>query len=90
MLKFRNINASPSDPVEQWGVEGILCAFERGSVDDWRKIWKGAYVDKSKIVIDNVKEALQMLNEGDLGYAISRIFTATSRRSTADYGHSPL
>jgi len=55
-------------------VEGILCAFERGSVDDWRKIWKSIYVDKSKIVKDNVKEAVEMLNEGDLGYAISRLF----------------
>jgi hypothetical protein len=78
MLKFRNINANPNDPVEQWGVEGILCAFERGSVDDWRKIWKSVYADKSKIVIDNVKEAIQMLNKGDLGYAISRIFTINS------------
>jgi len=78
VLKFRNINASPSDPVEQWGAEGILCAFERGSVDDWRKIWKSVYVDKSKIVIDNVKEVTQMLSKGDLGYAISRIFTINS------------
>jgi hypothetical protein len=74
MLKFRNIDASPSDPVEQWGVEGILCAFERGSIDDWGKIWRSIYVDKSKTVIDNVKEATQMLNEGDLGYAISKLF----------------
>jgi hypothetical protein len=74
MLKFRNINASPSDPVEQWGVEGILCAFERGSIDDWGKIWKSIYVDKSKTVIDNVKEVTQMLNKDDLGYAISRLF----------------
>ncbi|MDR2999692.1 MAG: hypothetical protein LBU89_00385 [Fibromonadaceae bacterium] len=74
MLKFRNIDVSPSDPVEEWGVEGILCAFERGSIDDWRKVWKSVYVDKSKIVIENVQEATQMRNKGDLGYAVSRAF----------------
>jgi hypothetical protein len=60
--------------VEEWGVEGILCAFERGSIDDWRKVWKSVYVDKSEIVIENVQEVTQMLNKGDLGYAVSRAF----------------
>ncbi|MDR2581700.1 MAG: hypothetical protein LBC85_12015 [Fibromonadaceae bacterium] len=74
MLKFRNIDVLPSDPVEKWGVEGILCAFERGSIDDWRKVWKSVYVDKSETVIENVREVTQVLNEGDLGYAVSRAF----------------
>jgi hypothetical protein len=74
MLKFRNINASPSEPVERWGVEGVLCAFERGSVEDWRKIWKSIFVDKSKKVIDDVFQAKETLSESDLGYAISRLF----------------
>ena len=29
-LQFRNINATPDDPVERWGVEGILAAIDRG------------------------------------------------------------
>jgi len=74
MLKFRNINANPSEPVEKWGVEGVLCAFERGSVEDWRKIWKSMFVDKSKKVIDDVSQAKEILDESDLGYAISRLF----------------
>ena len=74
MLKFRNINISPEDPVETWGVEGILIAFERGCINDWRKIWKAIYIDKSKKVIDDVIQVKGILNDGDLGYAISRIF----------------
>jgi len=74
MLKFRNIDVSPSDPVERWGVEGILCAFERGGVEDWRKIWKSAFTDKSQKVLDDVAQVKKMLNRGDLGYAISRLF----------------
>ena len=74
MLKFRNINVSPDDPVEKWGVEGILCAFERGYVDDWRRIWKSIHIDKSQKVMDDVAQVKDMLNPEDLGYSISRIF----------------
>ena len=74
MLKFRNINVNPDCPVETWGVEGILCAFERGHIADWRKIWRSVHVDKSKIVADNVAQVKEMLHEGDLGYAVSRLF----------------
>jgi hypothetical protein len=74
MLKFRNLNVTPDDPVEEWGVEGILCSFERGSVKDWRKVWKSVTVDKSQKVIEDVAQVKAMLNYGDLGYAISRLF----------------
>ena len=74
MLKFRNIDVSPNDPVEKWGVEGILCAFERGHVGDWRKIWKSIHVEKSQKVAEDVAQVKSMLNNGDLGYSISRLF----------------
>ena len=74
MLKFRNININPNDPVEMWGIEGILCAFERGHVNDWRKIWKSINIDKSEKVADDVAQVKAMLNNDDLGYAITRIF----------------
>jgi DNA-binding transcriptional regulator YiaG len=35
-LKFRNVTASPSDPVESWPFEGVLAAVERGTLPDWR------------------------------------------------------
>ena len=74
MLKFRNISITPDDPVEKWGVEGILCAFERGYIEDWRKIWRSIHIDKSKKTADAVAQVKNMLNDGDLGYSISRIF----------------
>ena len=74
MLKFRNLDVSPDDPVEMWGVEGILCAFERGYVDDWRKIWRSIHVDKSQKVAEDVAQVKDMLTSGDLGYSISRLF----------------
>lgn len=37
-LRFRNIDASPEDPVEMWGFEGMLAAIDRGYARDWRKL----------------------------------------------------
>jgi len=74
MLKFRNIDISPDDPVDMWGVEGILAAFQRGYVGDWRKIWRSVHINKSKKVTEDVAQVKEMLSSGDLGYAISRLF----------------
>jgi Trp operon repressor len=38
MAGFRNINATPEDPVTQWGFEGLLTAIERGGMTLWRRI----------------------------------------------------
>jgi hypothetical protein len=37
-LKFRNLDASPEDPVETWPFEGILAAVERGTLPDWHRL----------------------------------------------------
>jgi DNA-binding XRE family transcriptional regulator len=37
-LTFRNIDATPDDPVESWGFEGMLAAIDRGFACDWRKL----------------------------------------------------
>lgn len=37
-LAFRNVAASPSDPVETWPYEALVAAIERGSLSDWRRV----------------------------------------------------
>ncbi len=37
-LVFRNLDATPRDPVETWPYEGLVTAIERGSLSDWRRI----------------------------------------------------
>lgn len=37
-LQFRNVDASPSDPVESWPYEALVTAIERGMLSDWRRI----------------------------------------------------
>jgi hypothetical protein len=35
-LTFRNVDASPTDPVETWPYEGLVAAVERGSLSTYR------------------------------------------------------
>ncbi len=44
-LRFRNIDASPADPVERWGFEGMLAAIDRGYARDWRKLVESVAAD---------------------------------------------
>ena len=44
-LKFRNITASPEDPVETWPFEGVLAAVERGTLPDWRRLARAIRAD---------------------------------------------
>lgn len=37
-LAFRNIDASPDDPVRTWPFEGVLAALERGGLPQWRRL----------------------------------------------------
>lgn len=38
-LNFRNIDASPEDPVDTWPYEALVIAIERGLVPDWQPIF---------------------------------------------------
>jgi DNA-binding transcriptional regulator YiaG len=59
-LKFRNITASPDDPVESWPFEGILAAIERGTLPDWRRLAQAIAADPWGPVAQQVLEAIQM------------------------------
>ena len=37
-VSFRNIDASPSDPVATWPFEGLVIVLERGLVADWQPL----------------------------------------------------
>jgi DNA-binding transcriptional regulator YiaG len=59
-LRFRNITASPDDPVESWPFEGILAAIERGTLPDWRRLAHAIAADPWGPVAQQVLEAIQM------------------------------
>lgn len=37
-LAFRNVDASPNEPVSAWPIEAIQTALERGGLSDWRRL----------------------------------------------------
>jgi Helix-turn-helix len=59
-LKFRNIDASPDDPVETWPFEGILAAVERGALPDWRRLAAAIRADPWGPVAHQVLEAVHL------------------------------
>jgi DNA-binding XRE family transcriptional regulator len=59
-LKFRNIDASPDDPVETWPFEGILAAVERGTLPDWRRLASAIRADPWGPVAHQVLEAVRL------------------------------
>ena len=59
-LRFRNVDASPDDPVETWPFEGILAAVERGTLPDWRRLASAIRADPWGPVAHQVLEAVQL------------------------------
>lgn len=44
-LAFRNVDASPSDPVSEWPLEAIQTALERGGLSHWRRLAAAVHAD---------------------------------------------
>lgn len=59
-LAFRNITVRPADPVEQWGVEGILTAIERGGLLHLRRITNAITADPFGPVAQDFLEAAEL------------------------------
>jgi DNA-binding transcriptional regulator YiaG len=59
-LKFRNVDASPDDPVETWPFEGILAAVERGTLPDWDRLATAIRADPWGPVARQVLEAVRL------------------------------
>ena len=57
-LRFRNVTASPDDPVQTWPFEGILAAVERGTLPDWRRLARVIQADPWGLVAQQVIEAI--------------------------------
>lgn len=59
-LRFRNIDVTPDDPVEKWGVEGLLAAIERGDLPDWRRVARAVQRDPEGAVALDLAQALEI------------------------------
>jgi Helix-turn-helix domain len=73
VLQFRNINATPDDPVEKWGVEGILAAVDRGSLPHWRRIAAAVRADPWGTVAADLEQALELAEDVGVAATLRRV-----------------
>lgn len=70
MPGFRNIDATPDDPVAQWGFEGLLAAIERGGMRLWDRIAaelrRQPYGTVARLLEDEVIDAVSHAGEREL------------------------
>jgi transcriptional regulator with XRE-family HTH domain len=57
-LAFRNVDASPKDPVRGWPLEAIQTALERGGLSDWRRLAAAIEAEPWGPVARRVEEVL--------------------------------
>lgn len=57
-LKFRNLDVTPEDPVDEWGVDGILTAMERGGLNHVHRIVHAMREDPHGVVAQDLEEAV--------------------------------
>ena len=73
MLKFRNLDIDPDAPVDQWGVEGLLAAVERGDIRDWHRIAEAVTANPRGKVAAELKEVLVATENPAMPALFSRI-----------------
>ncbi len=88
-LRFRNIDASPDDPVETWPFEGILAAVERGTLPDWRRLAKAIQADPWGPVAQQVLEAVRLSRPYGTAELLEGM-VARARKLAADSERVPL
>jgi hypothetical protein len=73
-MTFRNIDVPGDAPVERWGFEGVLAAFERGDLPDWHRVYVAYRDDTRGNVRAFVDEALLALEQGDIRPELAAVF----------------
>lgn len=72
-LKFRNIDAEPSDPVETWPTEGFIAALERGEIGDWHAIAVAVRRDPWGLAARRLEDALAVTKPYGIGPLMAQV-----------------
>jgi hypothetical protein len=63
---FRNVEGSPSDPVDTWPYEGMVSVIEYGMLGDWRPIVRHLQGDPWGRVARNIEQYLQHASDSQV------------------------
>jgi hypothetical protein len=72
-LAFRNVDASPDDPVSEWPQEAIQTALERGGISQWRRLAKAIQAAPWGPVARQVEEMLTYSRPYGVANAMERV-----------------
>jgi hypothetical protein len=84
-LRFRNVGATPDDPVEDWPVEAVITALERGGLSHRRRLAAAIKADPWGPVAQAVTEALSVARPYGVA-ALMESVLAHARASTGGHG----
>lgn len=83
-LAFRNVDASPDDPVDEWPVEAIQTALERGSLTYWRRLAKAIQAQPWGPVARRVEEVLTYSRPYGVANVMERVIADAREATEAD------
>lgn len=72
-LAFRNVEASPGEPVSQWPMEAIQTALERGGLSHWRRLAGAIRTEPWGPVARRVEEVLTYSRPYGVAGAMERV-----------------
>jgi ribosome-binding protein aMBF1 (putative translation factor) len=82
-LIFRNVDVSPDDPVEEWPLEAIQTALERGSLRHWRRLARAIRAQPWGSVARAVEEVLTYSRPYGIAKTIERLIERARQESEA-------
>ncbi|HEU4905111.1 MAG TPA: helix-turn-helix transcriptional regulator [Solirubrobacterales bacterium] len=83
-LAFRNVDASPDDPVAEWPAEAIQTALERGSLTYWRRLAKAIQTEPWGPVARRVEEVLTYSRPYGVANVMERVVRNARDEAEAD------
>lgn len=83
MVRFRNTVASPADPVEEWGFEGLLAAVDRGDIGAWRTIMAAVRKDPYGPVAGVLSEVVEVAEDSGAAGALQVAVQVVRDQQTA-------
>jgi DNA-binding transcriptional regulator YiaG len=81
-LAFRNVDASPDDPVSEWPLEAVQTALERGGLSHWRRLARAVRSEPWGPVARQIEEVLTYSRPYGVAELMERV-VADARDETA-------
>jgi len=82
-LAFRNVDASPDDPVSEWPLEAIQTAFERGGLSHWRRLAAAVRAQPWGPVARQIEEVLTYSRPYGVAELMERVISDARQKAAA-------